>query len=178
MYWTGQIECKEGCLCVWASVWKAASAYVFVFGLPTYTLKDLFTKSILLRNQIRKAFGVTLAVQVQTEGTVWQDGGERSSRQGVTDDQVMNERWWFVPKCKSSNEQTLRLIGRQSSVSTSVIWNDLETSLELVCTSYLGYLNDGECLAIIKKAALCQKKLPEELSNWLVPLNMTQLHLW
>lgn len=76
-----------------ASVQRSAGAYVFVFGLPTYTLKDLFTKSILLRNQIRKAFGVTLAVQVQKEGTVWLDGGgARSSRQGVTDDQAMNER--------------------------------------------------------------------------------------
>lgn len=75
-----------------ASVQRAASTYVFVFGLPTYTLKDLFTKSILLRNQIRKAFGVTLAVQVQKEGPVWLDGGgERSSRQHVTNEPVMNE---------------------------------------------------------------------------------------
>lgn len=44
------------------------------FGLLTYTLKDLFTKSISLRNQIRKAFGVTLVVKVEKGGTVWLDG--------------------------------------------------------------------------------------------------------
>ena len=62
--------CLKDCLCVGVCV------CVCVFGSPPYTLENMFTKSIPLRNLIQKAFRVTLAVKVEIGGTVWPDGSE------------------------------------------------------------------------------------------------------
>lgn len=56
-------------------------------------LQDLFTKYIPLRNQILKAFRVTLAGEVQKEGTVWPGGGgARWSGQDATGEHGRAER--------------------------------------------------------------------------------------